>query len=128
MKLRAFLIAATAAFTLAACAGGPKKTDLDARDDGRTVEMKPGDELTIKLPANRVQGYRWVLAGPQSKVLFKQGDAMYARPLNASPEAGGIETWSFRAVEPGDQVLQFDYRRPADKAAEKTVRYTVTVR
>lgn len=128
MTMRELYVAAAIALTVFGCSSGPKKTDLDAGDDGRTVEMKPGDELLIKLPANRAQGYRWTLVGPQSKVLFKQGDPMYARPLTASPEAGGIETWSFRAVEPGEQVLQFDYRRAADKIVDKTVRYTVTVR
>lgn len=128
MTMRELCVAAAIALTVFGCSSGPKKTDLDARDDGRTVEMKPGDELLIKLQANRAQGYRWTLVGPQSKVLFKQGDPMYARPLTAAPEAGGIETWSFRAVEPGEQVLQFDYRRAADKTVDKTVRYTVTVR
>ncbi|MCU0804576.1 MAG: protease inhibitor I42 family protein [Burkholderiales bacterium] len=127
MKLRTLLVVA-AACALAGCSSGPKKVDLGPRDDGKAVELKPGDEMLIKLPANRSQGYRWVLATPQSKVLFKQGDPMYARPVNAAADAAGIETWSFRAVEPGEQVLQFDYRRAADKTIDKTVRYTVTVR
>ncbi|MCU0896922.1 MAG: protease inhibitor I42 family protein [Burkholderiales bacterium] len=128
MNLRTFLVAALAALALAACASGPKKIELGPRDDGKSIELKPGDELLIKLPANRSQGYRWILSSPQSKVLFKQGDPLYARPVSAPADAGGVETWSFRAVEPGEQILQLDYRRPADKAAEKTVRYTVTVR
>ncbi len=128
MRLSIPIVAAAAALTLAACASGPRRVDLGAGDDGKTVELKLADELLIKLPANRAQGYRWTLAGPQSRVLFRQGDPMFARPAGAAPDAGGVETWSFRAAEAGEQVLQFEYRRASGKAAEKTVRYTVVVR
>lgn len=128
MRLSILIVTAATALALGACASGPKRVDLAAGDDGKTVELKLGDELLIKLPANRAQGYRWTLAGPQSRVLFRQGDPMFARPASAPADAGGVETWSFRAAETGEQVLQFEYRRASAKAAEKTVRYTVVVR
>jgi inhibitor of cysteine peptidase len=128
MGMRDLCVATALALAVAGCASGPKKAEVGARDDDRTVELKPGDELLVKLESNRTTRFRWVLTEGPGKVLFKQGDPTYARPIDSAPGAGGTETWSFRAVEPGEQSLVFEYRRPSDKTAEKTVRYKVTVR
>jgi predicted secreted protein len=128
MTMRGLSIAAAIALTVFGCASGPSTRNLDAGDDGRNVELKVGDELVVKLAANRSTGYRWVLTQGPGKVLFKQGDPLYARPVDAPVGAGGIETWSFRAVEAGEQPLVFEYRRPSDKSSDKSVSYKVIVR
>lgn len=129
MRTRDLFFAAAIAIAAAGCASGPKVMNLDARDDGRTVELKPGDELSVKLESNRSTGFRWVLAEGPGRILLKQGDPMYSRPIDSAPGAGGTETWSFRAVAAGEQPLVFEYRRQweKDKAAEKVVTYKVTI-
>jgi len=128
MRVRKLGVATALAIAIAGCASGPSTRNLDAGDDGRTVELKVGDELRVKLAANRSTGYRWMLTQGPGKVLFKQGDPMYARAVDAPVGAGGIETWSFRAVEAGEQPLVFEYRRPSDKSSDKSVSYKMIVR
>ena len=88
-----------------------------AADNGRTIELHVGQTLTLTLGANPSTGYRWVFDGNASHIVVQQGEPVYAadHPGEGLMGGGGIEHWTFRAVQPGAETLRLDYRRPWEK-------------
>ena len=77
---------------------------------GRAITLRIGQELTLNLESNPSTGYRWFLANTESSVLISVGKSAFkqGRPM---PGAGGVESWTFRAAEGGNETLKFEYRR-----------------
>jgi len=104
---------------------------LSLQDDGRAVELAPGQVVLVSLAANHTTGYRWVLADSLGPVLVREGEPAYdADSTAAGVGVGGFETWRFRATAAGADTIVLEHRRPweAGKPAETTVRYFVRVR
>jgi inhibitor of cysteine peptidase len=103
---------------------------LALKDDGRTVQLAPGQVVMVSLRANHTTGYRWVLADSARGVLAREGDPSYDADSSSGIGAGGFETWRFRAAHPGRGSIVLDYRRPWEdgKRPETTVRYVIDVR
>jgi inhibitor of cysteine peptidase len=98
-------------------------------DAGHLIALRIGRELVLNLESNPSTGYRWVQADTETPVLIVFGKPAYKQgsPL---PGAGGVESWTFRAVERGAQTLKFEYRRPWEKNTPpaNTIVLHVTVR
>ena len=103
---------------------------LALKDDGRAVELAPAQVLLVSLPANHSTGYSWVLRDSIGPALASAGATTYDVDSTAGVGSSGFETWRFRGATAGADTIVLDYRRPweADKPAETTVRYSVTVR
>lgn len=90
---------------------------VTAHDDGRTLTLQKGQELELRLNANRSTGYGWTMALNPSPVLMQDGDPVY------DPEetpgriigAGSVERWRFHAEQPGRRTLRMEYRRPWER-------------
>jgi inhibitor of cysteine peptidase len=102
----------------------------------KEVVLVAGDTLVIELGSNPTTGYRWLetLANSSPEVL-EQAKHEYSRRGDKGPNgepiigAGGVETWTFKAVKTGKATLDFSYGRPwqgGEKAAW-TLRVTVNV-
>jgi len=125
------------ALALTGCAGGlsqmpgtppvPALT-ISYQDAGRAVDLEAGRKLTIQLPANHSEGYRWFLAASGGP-LEQYGEPFYTedRPVAG---ANGAEYWSFVGKGAGSEELRFEYRRPweKDKPAARTLDYKINVR
>ena len=48
-------------------------TILREGDNGRTVEMKPGEVFVVELEARRPVGYTWTSDRPESTALLETG-------------------------------------------------------
>ena len=119
--------------TVAAPAPAPSEdlaVGLALKDDGRTVQLAPGQVVMVSLKANHTTGYQWVLADSAHAVLAREGDPTYDVDSTGAVGAGGFETWRFRAVQAGTGTIALQYRRLWEprKPPETTVRYTVEVR
>ena len=90
---------------------GPVITLLES-DAGKTIALTRGQELFIRLNSNRTTGYSWVLARSGTNALRSLGEAVYTPEATGAAGAGGIESWSFKAGENGEEELLFEYRRP----------------
>ena len=79
---------------------------LSEQDAGRTVEMKVGDVVTIRLQENPTTGYRWAVetAGGLEQVgdRFDPGDAI---------GAAGIRSFEFRPPHTGTYELRMKHWR-----------------
>lgn len=106
---------------------------LTDKDTGHRIDMQVGQELVVRLPSNRTTGYSWTVHPTKGEVLKAQGASVYIQtPGSSGPliGAGGAEAWHFKAIKPGQQALQFNYRRPWEKniAPARSVAYSVKVR
>jgi len=105
---------------------------LTAADSGRTVTVRRGESITLRLAGNPTTGYRWQLRLPLGPALEQQGDSAYV----PDPAPGGIvgsggtEVWKFKGIRAGRLTLVLEYRRPweKDQPPARTVTYAIRVR
>ena len=97
-------------------------TDLAS---GWPVTLRVGQQMTVRLTADRAAGARWSLrVGSDGGLVALDGEPAYEpRPAGGS----GVEVFRLTAVKPGTIALTFDYRKTTDAAPTRTVSYPVTV-
>jgi inhibitor of cysteine peptidase len=99
-------------------------------DDGRTIELKPGQSLRVVLESNRTTGFSWTFDRVDAAVLTVLGESVYTA-ADAKPGmvgVGGTETWRLLAAAPGEQRIQFYYRRPFEPSVPPARTFALTVR
>lgn len=115
---------ALALLLMAACTGAdPRSDEVPAPAPGRQaaeftdpaapIETRAGQEFTIVLRSNRTTGYSWMLADSlDARLVALVRDDYLADPAPAGiAGSGGRERWTFRALTPGETVIQMKYAR-----------------
>lgn len=107
---------------LAACAGAgrapvkplPQDFTLELPQSGGRFILLQGEEVRIRLPADRAAGYRWSLLNeaPGVEVLSLAEGPGYEN---------GTEVWHFRALGTGPTILYFTYRGGSGAAAREAI-------
>lgn len=118
-----------AALAVAGCSNS-KPVVLTATDHGRTVEVPRGSEVLVSLESNRTTGFSWTQTSALSGPITMVGEPIYVTDpaSTGAVGVGGIVTWRFRAAAPGEQRLQFDYRRPTENEMTPARAITIDVR
>ena len=99
---------------------------LTVEDNGRDIELRPGQVITVVLEANHSTGMSWVLREPSGIVVVREGNPVYAAKAG---KGSSTETWHFRAARPGNQTVRLEYRRKfAQNVPERTFGFTASVR
>jgi predicted secreted protein len=101
---------------------------LTEKDDARTIRLKKGDVLVLKLKAQFGTGYRWrVGINNKSRLQFVSESVQDADKNSES----GFETqiFRFKAVKAGQFWLGFDYLRVWEKGVKplKTIRLKIQI-
>jgi inhibitor of cysteine peptidase len=80
----------------------------------QAVEVGRGDAFTITLCANPSTGFQWEEAEISDSAVLQQVDRQYEPPGGRKPAPGsaGQETWTFKALQPGQSAISIDYSRP----------------
>ena len=99
---------------------------LTEADDKRSIELRQGDKLEIKLPANPTTGYQWELKAVNTDILHPSGEPEFAPSSNAVG-SGGTVTLRFEAIGPGQTKLELIHRRPFEKNVPPIQSFQVTV-
>ena len=91
-----------------------------------------GEEFTIILESNPTTGYHWQLmpgALDETKVQFVSNDYQ-STSAPGLVGGGGVETWKFKAVQPGDVQVMLGYYPPSNTPTdpERTETFTVTIK
>jgi inhibitor of cysteine peptidase len=127
MRLLALVATVGVMVVVVACGGGDATTfDLSQRDSGTTLQVAPDDEIVISLESNPTTGFSWSEApASQNNGILQLLSKSYESDSDAIG-AGGVETWTYKAVKPGKAVLELQYLRPfePDNVAGK---FTVTI-
>ena len=97
-------------------------------DRTQVITAAPGQTFDIVLPSNSTTGYRWRLASPPDANIVEPVGQTYIAEQTGNLGSGGVEVWTFSAVNPGETTIQFGYDPPANDAQpEETTIFTVRV-
>ena len=93
------------------------------------LEAKAGAEFCLELAANPTTGYSWHLAKPLDSGLVELNDSDFQQDpaTKGLMGAGGVERWIFKALAPGQTVIELAYKRPWEKEQPPVRRFTVTL-
>ena len=107
-----------------------KTVEMSKDDNGKSVTVRPGDTIRIKLKSNRTTGYSWaeVKDKTDAKVLKSEGGEY---KVDEHPEGmvgvGGNEVWTFKALAAGTTEIVLEYARPWEKDKEPAQTFKVSV-
>ena len=112
-----------------AAATAPKTVEMTRDDDGKTVTVRPGDTVRIKLKSNRTTGYSWAMTGKlDEKVLKSEGNEYKVDEHPAGMVGvGGSDVWTFQALAAGKTEIVLGYARPWEKDKEPAQAFKLTV-
>jgi len=104
-----------------------KAGTLTDADNEMEYDFRQGQLITVVLDSNKASGLTWILVEPAGTVIVRDGNPLYS--VRAGKNAGGTETWHFRAAKPGQQTVKMEYRRKwTQSVPERSFRFTGTVR
>ncbi len=84
--------------------------NLTQADNGKTVPVRSGDELVLRLAENPSTGYRWVLEGDVGAVL-EVVEASSVPTAEVGIGGGGQRVWTLKAKNDGSVGLLLTLRR-----------------
>jgi inhibitor of cysteine peptidase len=91
------------------------------------VDLVPGDQLVLNIPANATTGYQWVLKDDFEAKFIQLVSTEYKAPDSELMGAGGTSVWTFKAQEEGVTTLGFEYIRPWETEVEPEIVLLVQV-
>ena len=99
-------------------------------DNGKTINIKPGQTFILKLNENPSTGYSWQMK--LSNGLELLSDKYYSsessgQGVRAILGAGGYRLWIIKARNNGFQQVEAIYKRSWEQAEEKTFKLNVVV-
>jgi len=107
----------------------PKTYEMTRDDNGKTLKVKVGDVIRVKLKSNRTTGYSWALTGKTDAKVLKSGEVEYK--VDEHPAGmvgvGGNDFCTFTALAPGKTDISLGYARPWEKDKEPAQAFKLTV-
>ena len=101
------------------------KTVTDA-DNGKTVTIKMGDVLEVRLSSNPTTGYQWSLQ-KQSTTLLKLSGQSSTKPAPGVLGAPIVQIFDFAPTGKGTGVLMLHYARSWESSDPNEQQYTLHV-
>ena len=105
---------------------------LTDADNGRSIELVPGQFLEIKLASNPSTGYSWTFNAQSIDLVELQGNSSFVLDSDCEGRVGcgGSETGKFKVVKQGTGTLRLEYRRPWETTAPpaQVFQLSITVR
>ena len=87
-----------------AATGGSAAVPLGARDDGRRLELRVGQQFTLELRANLSTGWSWQVVSSGEPVIRQLGEPSFTEDSHKAG-AGGTLRYEFRAEQAGAATL-----------------------
>ena len=113
--------------TLPATAETPN-TLPEPTDRTQLITVKSGETFDLVLPSNSSTGYRWNLAHELDANILEFVKQCYIAQKPVLAGSGGVDVWTFRAVNPGDTSIVLGYYPPSnDKEPDETVTFSIDV-
>jgi len=111
----ALLAFSTACFS-ADSVGGDKPVVVDKRNDGKTIALRPGQRLILRLPSGLGAGYVWELVNHSGACVSAKGEPSTTTGTPAAGSSVGkqeLEVFRFKAKKDDCQSeLKFNQVRP----------------
>ena len=92
-------------------------------------EIKVGESFQFELDTNPSTGYSWNWSNQQSVSIVELTDKKFISNRPNGPGAGGMETWFFKGLKSGSDILKLEYKRGWETGpAVKVISINVTVK
>jgi predicted secreted protein len=85
-------------------------------DPTQLLTVKAGETFELVLPSNPSTGYHWEIISEldANAIEFVAQDYVAEQPV--APGSGGMDVWTFRALNVGDTTVELGYYPPEDGA------------
>ena len=121
----ALLLVAVVLAAVSGC-GAKSALALEAKDNGRQIELEKGQTLAINLEGNPSTGYTWEMVESEDSILRQVGEIEFEAESDLVG-APGTQTLRFEAVESGQTELKLVYHRPWETDVEPLETFTLQV-
>lgn len=103
---------------------------ITVTQDQSNIEIKKGQEFTLKLNSNQTTGYSWDVDGTYDTSIITKTGYQYVTDSSNLAGAPGTELWTFKGEKAGTTTLTFKYFRSWEGASSaiNTKTYNVTVK
>jgi len=130
MARKILFLVALAGMVILITGCGSVQTQLSAADNGKTVEVKAGDQIVIALEGNPSTGYTWEAKDLDASMFQQIGETEFKSSNPGLIGAGGTLTLTFKTLKAGTSALTLIYHRPweTDVAPVNTFMVNVTVK
>lgn len=91
-------------------------------DNSDNLEVKVGEEFTIKLESNPTTGYKWQPLFDNSILTFISSNFIPATKMFG---AAGMQRFNFKATKAGRTSIELFYKRPWEKGHVKEKQFSV---
>ena len=99
---------------------------LGDKDNGRSLTLRKGDTLIVKLGSQPGTGYGWRIAKNDAHRLKFLGESVES-PDNGSEGGTELQAFRFEAQSSGSTVLELHYVRPWEKGVAPLKTYCLKV-
>jgi predicted secreted protein len=97
-------------------------------DPTQLITVGAGETFDIILPSNSSTGYRWNLIGELDANVVQLVGQNYIAQQPVQPGSGGVDVWTFRAVNTGDATIELGYYPPtSDIEPDEKVTFSIQV-
>ncbi|HTR12701.1 MAG TPA: protease inhibitor I42 family protein [Roseiarcus sp.] len=99
---------------------------LTAADNGRTIELRAGAQVALRLPENATTGYRWAIDSADANLVdIKEGQYV---STSGTMGGGGEAQWLITAKAPGTTSIKLKRWRSWEGESSVVERYEITLR
>jgi inhibitor of cysteine peptidase len=100
---------------------------LDEAAAGRTVDLRVGQMIELRLKENPTTGFTWRVRQAAAPVC-RVADGSFVAASPGAPGRSGVRVWRIEGVAVGLCTLAFAYARPWETGTPPASTYTLTVR
>jgi inhibitor of cysteine peptidase len=97
-------------------------------DHTQLITVTAGETFDLVLPANSSTGYRWDIVPEMDENLIEFVAQDYITEEPVMPGSGGVDVWTFRAINTGDTTIVLGYYPPNNETdPDETVTFSIHV-
>ena len=102
---------------------------LGPKDSGRSIVLKTGETLEVRLPAQLGTGYGWRVTAPAAALLAQDGEAKTEPAAMPAPGGPEVQVFRFTVRAAGQADLSLDYARSFEPGSKplRSVTYHLKV-
>jgi inhibitor of cysteine peptidase len=108
--------------------GDTQTTLPEPTDPTQLLEVEAGETFDLVVPSNPSTGYHWEILPDADPNLVEFVAQNYFAEQPVIPGSGGMEVWTFRALNIGETTIALGYYPPGDaNEPEETVVFSLAV-
>jgi predicted secreted protein len=109
-----------------------KSVRITGDDNGKTFDVKAGQDIVVTLSENATSGFQWVVTGTDRTFGYPAKND-YVRSAPGNVGSGGVRTMVWKTTGPlsmvGSHSVEIAYVRPGNKTErEGTFKFTVNIK